>query len=215
VLGGKWNRSKKAHVFSGDPRAAIAAASEDGKVAHPNEHDFFPTPRALAEVACHRLGYQPGHRLLEPSVGEADLVAPLLDWHGKPRMGDWVVYEKDSRRFAGLARRGLLDGYLIPRDFLAAVPPTEILFDRIIMNPSFHRGADTAHIGHALDFLAPGGRLVAIVPGSFRERADKKTRLVRERLTAWGVSIEDLPEGSFKSAGTNVSTSLLTAIRPR
>lgn len=213
ALGGKWNRGKKAHVFDGDPRTAIAAAAEDGKVAHPNEHDFFPTPRATAEIACHRLGYVPGMRLLEPEVGEGDLLAPLLDWHGRPLAGDWVMYEKDPRRMAGLVRRGL--GGVRMGDFMASLPAEDAPFDRILMNPPFHRGADAAHIGHALDFLAPGGRLVAIASGAFSGRATKATKVVRDRIEAWGGQIDSLPEGSFKEAGTSVATVLVTVDRPR
>lgn len=218
ALGGKWNRSKGAHVFPGDPREAIAAASQDGKVAHPNQHDFFPTSREVAEIACHRLAAARGHRVLEPSVGEGDLLAPLLDRIGKPRPGDLVLFEKDPRRFPALARKGLSveHGYLVPCDFLEQAPPTEILFDRILMNPPFERGSDAKHIAHALGFLAPGGRLVSIASAALMTRADKTTKAMKARIAAWGnqFSVTDLPDGSFKHAGTSVATVMLTVDRP-
>lgn len=187
--------------------AAIEAATESEKVAHSNEHDFFRTGRTLAETACHRLGYKPGHRLLEPSVGEADLIAPLLDWHGRPALGDLVLYEKDPRRFPALTRKGL-EKYLVAADFLEANPTG--LFDRVVMNPPFHRGADTKHIARALDFLAPGGRLVAIASAGLKSRSDKETSYLRDQIIdGWGGSIEALPAGSFRESGTDVNTVLV------
>ena len=100
-------------------------------------------------------------------------------------------------------------------DFMASLPAEDAPFDRILMNPPFHRGADAAHIGHALDFLAPGGRLVAIASGAFSGRATKATKVVRDRIEAWGGQIDSLPEGSFKEAGTSVATVLITVDRPR
>ena len=41
---------------------------------------------------------------------------------------------------------------------------TEKAPDRIVMNPPFSEGRWQAHLEHALDMLAPAGRLVAILP---------------------------------------------------
>jgi len=214
ALGGKWNKGKKAHVFESDPRAAIGKAKDEGKVAHPNQHDFFRTQRPIAELACRRLSAERGHRILEPSVGEGDLIAPILERLGKP-VGDLVVYEKDERRFAGLAKRGLTvaAGFLIPRDFLEAAPPTEILFDRVLMNPPFEKKSDVRHIMHALKFLAPGGRLVAIASAGLNFRTDKATKALRDLILEDG-TIEDLPDGSFEQSGTNVATVLVVYDKP-
>src|SRR3546814_16038496 len=48
-------------------------------------------------------------------------------------------------------------------DFLALTPDLIGSFDRIIMNPPFDRGRDIDHVNHAIEFLAPGGILVAIM----------------------------------------------------
>lgn len=214
AIGGKWNRSKKGHVFDGDPRAAIERATNDGKVAHPNQHDFFPTSRAVAEMACHRLGMGDGwKRTLEPSAGDGALFAPLVDWLGKPDASALMLVEMDPRRIVDLTVRGY-DAHLMAADFLGMRPDKYRPFDRVLMNPPFHRGLDTKHIAHALDFLAPGGRLVAIASGALPSRGDKATRSLRERIEAWGGAIEDLPEGSFKEAGTNVATVMVVVDRP-
>lgn len=214
ALGGKWNRGKKGHVFDGDPRAAIEAATVSGEVAHPNPDDFFPTPPEVAMLACQRLGADRGHRILEPSAGEGDLIAPLLEWFGKSIIGDLVLYEKDPKRCGKLGAKGL-GTCLFEADFLAASPLSHVRADRILMNPPFHNGADSKHIAHALDFLVPGGRLVAIASAGIKSRADKATKALRDKLATWGASFEDLPAGAFKKAGTNVTTVLITVTRPR
>lgn len=214
ALGGTWNRGKRAHVFEGDPRAAIAAAAEEGKVAHPNQDDFFPTPIEVALLACQRLNVGDRWlRTLEPSAGEGDLIAPLVGWLGMPSWDQLRLIEKDQRRAAVLRAKGF-EANVMEQDFLTT-HAVGIPSDRILMNPPFHNGADAVHIGHALDFLAPGGRLVAIASAGFKGRATKATKAVRDRLMAWGALIEDLPEGSFKQAGTSVATVLVTVDRPR
>lgn len=215
ALGGKWDRKRKGHLFEGDPRAAIAAASEDGTVAHPNPDDFFPTPRDVATLACARLGMGGAwKRTLEPSAGEGDLIAPLVELLGRPqRVGDLQLFEKDPKREVTLRAKGITTA-CVRDDFLSVDPEKWEPFERIVMNPPFHRGADTAHVAHALDFLAPGGRLVAVVSGAFNSRSTKASASLLDRLGAWGAIFEDLPAGSFKATGTSVATKLLIVDRP-
>ena len=77
-------------------------------------------------------------------------------------------------------------------------------FDRVVMNPPFQNGADIKHIQHALTFLKPGGRLVALCANGPRQRETLKP--LAENSGGWW---EDLPAGSFKEQGTNVNTALL------
>lgn len=217
AIGGRWDRKRKGHVFDGDPRAAIAAASETGQVAHPNPDDFFPTPAEIAEIACAKLGAERHHRVLEPSAGRGDLFAPLISRFGKawPVRGSSLhLFEKDPKRCAELRAKGAGD-VLEQGDFLTMSAIALGLFDRVLMNPPFHRGADAAHVAHALDFLKPGGRLVAIVSGGFNSRNTRVSAALLDRLSSWGATFEDLPEGSFKEAGTSVATKLLVVDRPR
>lgn len=76
------------------------------------------------------------------------------------------------------------------------------VFDRIIMNPPFERGADIKHILHAREMLKAGGRLVAICADGTRQA---------ETLKPLADTWEELPEGTF--AGTGVRTVLLTISR--
>ena len=77
-------------------------------------------------------------------------------------------------------------------------------FDRVVMNPPFINGADIKHIKHALTFLKPGGRLVAICANGSRQREILKP--LAEDSGGWW---EDLPAGTFAEQGTGVNTALL------
>jgi 16S rRNA G1207 methylase RsmC len=74
------------------------------------------------------------------------------------------------------------------------------------MNPPFSKGQDIQHVTHALGFLKPGGRLVAIMGAGVTFRQDKRATEFRELVQAMGGTIARLPEGSFKSSGTMVNT---------
>jgi protein-L-isoaspartate O-methyltransferase len=78
-------------------------------------------------------------------------------------------------------------------------------FDRILMNPPFANGQDIKHITHALRYLSPGGRLVAICANGLRQN-DKLRPIVDARGGIW----EELPPDTFIGAGTGVRTVLLT-----
>lgn len=81
----------------------------------------------------------------------------------------------------------------------------ESLFDRVIMNPPFENGSDIKHIRHALSFLKPGGRLVAICAAGPRQR-----EAFQSEAEEW----IDLPAGSFKSQGTDVNTAVVVFQKP-
>lgn len=73
-------------------------------------------------------------------------------------------------------------------------------FDRIVMNPPFENGSDIKHIRHALTFLKPGGRLVALcAAGSRQEEAFQDGASVFMRL----------PPGAFADQGTNVNVAIV------
>jgi 16S rRNA G1207 methylase RsmC len=74
-------------------------------------------------------------------------------------------------------------------------------FDVVLMNPPFANAVDIKHILHAVKFLKPNGRLVAICGGGSRQ-----AEALQPLCDTW----ELLPAGTFKEAGTNVSTVLLS-----
>lgn len=101
----------------------------------------------------------------------------------------------------------MTDARTIPQSVLAVLSacmtfPTS-KFDRVVMNPPFSRGQDVEHVRHALSLLAPGGLLVSVMSNGVTFRQDRRYADFRRDFSP---EITPLPEGSFKTSGTNVST---------
>jgi 16S rRNA G1207 methylase RsmC len=148
---------------------------------------------------------QAGHRVLEPSAGTGNLIIAIkeLGFNGNIHL-DAIEINYD------LCKK--LRGYGIEvdqQDFLEVekpyCPDAPDGWDRIVMNPPFVNGADIKHIQHAQTLLKPGGRLVALCANGPRQRA-----ALQPIADIW----EDLPAGSFKEQGTNVSVALLVINAP-
>lgn len=78
------------------------------------------------------------------------------------------------------------------------------LFDRVVMNPPFHHGADIAHMERATARSRSGGRLVAICANGPLQ-LNRLMLLTARYDGCW----QDLPAKSFKHAGTMGNTALL------
>lgn len=116
---------------------------------------------------------------------------------------------------------------VIEADFLTLDPPGTLTgrldpggYNRILMNPPFgigHHHADVEHVTWALQFLKPGGYLVAIMGIGIRQRSDKATAALRElilgRADLTG-DIEDLPDGCFRASGARFAMALITLPGP-
>src|SRR3546814_19364458 len=99
-------------------------------------------------------------------------------------------------------------------DFLALTPDLIGSFDRIIMNPPFDRGRDIDHVNHAIEFLAPGGILVAIMSAGTEFKSDAKAAAFHAKIERYRARFRDLDPGSFASVGTMVNTVVLTLRKP-
>jgi protein-L-isoaspartate O-methyltransferase len=155
--------------------------------------DLFPTPPELAARMVEALGLEAGDSVLEPSAGTGNLLRAL----GK-HVGLITAVEIDGALHTDLAHR-FPDVRCFGANFLYLTTQNLGWYDAIIMNPPFSGGADIAHIIHALGFLRPGGRLVALCAAGPHQVKQLK------HLGRW----EALPQGSFKSAGTNVNVAML------
>jgi len=204
ALGGKWNRSAKAHVFEGDAATRIDEAIIQGEVATHKDIGFFPTPPSLARQLIADLKIDPGMTFLEPSAGTGRIVDAALAAGAKV-----TVIERDATM-----RKALIANYanvsVAPYDdFLDCVVPQFALFDRVGMNPAFlkcGKGDHLDHVRRAFEALKAGGQLKSIMPVSIEFRQDRRHREFREWVLDLGGEIERLPDGSFRESGTNVNT---------
>lgn len=206
AAGGKWNRKAQAHLFEGDAAAAIEPIILTGEIVSVRQElQQFYTPADLAARVIAEARLIPGLRVLEPSAGRGALAAPAF-------LAGCLVHcvdldDRNVHLLASIAFEQVVHG-----DFLKS-EPTEGVYDRVVMNPPFTRGQDIAHVEHAMRFLKPGGRLVAIMSGGILFRAGRQAAF-RQRIMDLGGTIAALPADSFKASGTNVATCLVTLDMP-
>jgi hypothetical protein len=199
AAGGKWDRKAKAHVFASDAEDRIDQIIVSGEVDLPkDEYEFFPTPHHVADTMHNIAGVTTYMHVLEPSAGRGALVHRLED-----------VYVHCIEKMPANAKYLREEGYQVEEaDFMNVTARQD--FDRVLMNPPFSKGQDVKHVTHALRFLKPGGRLVAIMGAGVTFRQDKRTTEFRDLVKGMGGTIEPLPEGSFKASGTMVNTVIVT-----
>jgi len=166
---------------------------------------LFPTPPELARRVVEVANIEPGQCVLEPSAGTGTLCRAVIEAVDT----EVLAYEVNSNLVSQLSRtfpsykvKAVCADFLKVTDFQGQYP-------RIIMNPPFADSQDIAHVRHAFTFLAPGGRLVAIMGEGAFFRQDRKATEFREWLESVGGTSERLPEGSFSTSGTNVNCRLV------
>ena len=135
--------------------------------------------------------------VLEPSAGEGAIVGALV-----VRGCAVDCVELNTTRAATLKDWGART--VQAADFLA-VPPRPV-YDRVIMNPPFTRGADAKHVLHALRFVKPGGVLVSVMGHGATYRDTRDYARIRTMADQPGGQIIPLPAGSFRDAGTEIAT---------
>jgi protein-L-isoaspartate O-methyltransferase len=159
---------------------------------------LFPTPADLAARMASLAELSAGYRVLEPSAGTGVLLAAVR----ADEPGAILTAVEIDYRLSDRLRRDYDD--VRQADFLACGEELG-RFDAVLMNPPFAEGIDITHIRHAFGMLKPGGVLVAICANGPRQN-DQLRPLVEQTGGEW----EDLPDGTFKNAGTSVRTALIT-----
>jgi hypothetical protein len=200
LLGGKWNRSLCAHVFEGACAERVDEAVIAGEVTDFKKlYQFYETPPELARRMVAMAGVHEGRRVLEPSAGRGAILKALPQNVGR------VAVELNGAMVDLLA----LAQWVHYGDFLQCNGELDT-FDRIIANPPFRNGQDVDHVRHMFDLLKSGGILVTVMSPAWQYRADAKYAGFRSWLEQLDHDVEDLPEGTFKTSGTNVRALLVT-----
>lgn len=156
-----------------------------------SSYQLYQTPEELADRLAGM--FPKWGRTLEPSAGLGRLYRAIR----KQTNTEVVLVEQSAECCAELYREteGDENARLIQGDFLAQ--ESLGLFDSICANPPF--ADDRRHIFRMMELLAPKGRLVAICANGPRQHAKLKPL-----ASQW----IELPEGSFKSEGTNVAAAI-------
>lgn len=208
--GGKWNKSSKSHLFTDDPRKALADVLETGKSeSHQQVTQAFYTPPDLADEMIDMANVFSSMKVLEPSAGRGAIADKL-----KLITDEVYCVETDPRSVQVLRMAG---HQVYPGCFEKQYEPMEHhgieAFDRIIMNPPFTKTQAERHIIRAFDLLKPGGSLVAIAPSGVRHKTHKDTMRLRGLISDYGF-MRDLPEKTFTQSGTNVNTVIIVIKKP-
>lgn len=178
-------------AFDYDASEVIGELLVLGAIPDRQSYQYYPTPRWLAEqmVELAEIGEQ--DRCLEPSAGQG-AIAGLMP------AGRTVCVEASPLHCRVLTSRGL---DVCQADFLRWGETRQ--FDVICMNPPFSEGRAKAHLEHAAKLLAPGGRLVAVLPASLAGK---------NLLPGLSTSYSSVYDGAFCHA--SVSVVVLTARKP-
>lgn len=200
LLGGKWNKKAKAHIFPDEAQELIEAALLTGEVTDAKKgFQFFPTPTALALELVGLAEIQEGNTILEPSAGRGNIADVIRE--GFPN-NPLSLVELWIDNVVTLEQKG----YKVEHgDFLLYTGK----HDRIIANPPFNKQQDIAHVDHMLDCLNPGGVLVTVMSPGITFRTDKRTEALRNRIKQLEHTITEAPDGAFAESGTNVRTIIL------
>ncbi len=201
LMGGKWNRKAKGHVFETDPMPIIRMALETGEVEDAKKmYQFYPTPHNIAVRMCELACLDENSVVLEPSCGDGAIAD--------------VIWQYNPKSLHGIELNAAMNATLLSKpyttqcgiDFLTV---NNRGWNRIIMNPPFTKGQDIKHVLHAFDLLEPGGILVAIIGAAGMFHTDKTSVAFRDFLSNNNATIEQLPAGTFKQSGTMVETYLI------
>lgn len=183
--------------FDYDPMPVIDQIVASGCIPDNKVHQFYPTRPNVAELAINLAQIGPEHRVLEPSAG----LGGIADFLPKERT---LCIEVSRLRCQVLEAKG---HRVVCANFLAWAIENRLAgqsFDRIVMNPPFDQGQWRAHLEAAADLLAPGGRLVAILPTG----AQRFEKLLPPGFVC---TFDQTLEGAF--AGTSQAVVLLLAVR--
>jgi hypothetical protein len=185
--GGRWR-------FNFRPQEILRSIIVSGCLPDTVSHQYYATGENLARVCAELAQVGEADEVLEPSAGQGGLARFL------PQERTTCV-ELSALHVAILKAKGY---HAIEADFLAWAASTSRRWPRVVMNPPFSEGRAVAHLEAAGSLLAPGGRLVAILPASLRGRDD----LLPGMAHSWSAVYEN------EFPGTSARVSVLVAEAP-
>lgn len=144
--------------FDYDPSSVIDEIVCSGCIPDQKAHQFYPTPVGLAKLVSDFADAGDLDRILEPSAGTGG----LADFLPKKNL---TCIEISQLNCTVLESKGY--PAVVCADFLSVAP---CLYERVVMNPPFSEGRWLAHLSKGLEMVAKGGRLVAILPSSAKNK---------------------------------------------
>ena len=176
--------------FEYRPNEVIAETIRTGLLPDQKSHQYYPTPPQLAATVVALAEIGDLDECLEPSAGTGG-IADLLP------QSRTTCLDISPLHCKVLTAKGFST---VCADFLAWEPGRR--WSRIVMNPPFSDGRALAHLEKAASLLSDTGRLVAILPASYKGKT-----LVPGFEHQWGKT----HQGEF--SGTSISVIALVLTR--
>lgn len=171
---------------------------------------FFPTPPSVIEIMLEQAGDLRGKCILEPSCGKGDLIQAALK-AGAAKVKAFEIVPKLADYCSKFVIPEQGQALTIENaDFLESPSwPADV----VLMNPPFERDAAPKHVQHALKSLKDGGRLVAVMPGNWAQKATGELLINEIERAGYEMLDIEIESGSFAGAEafrqTGVNTTLL------
>ncbi|MDT4823597.1 hypothetical protein FQZ97_568280 [compost metagenome] len=191
VAGGR-NKNLSYWQFDYYPNEIVQEVALAGHLPDGKSHQFYPTPRELAEQLVDWLDVQPNDSILEPEAGQGG-IADLL-----PR-DQTLCVEISPMHCQILSEKG---HNVVQGDFLAWNPGMP--FSCIAMNPPFSEGRWQEHLRHAASLVSTNGRIGAVLPLTARSQAI-------DLLPGFELEFSSPIDNAF--TGTSISVLLLKAVK--
>lgn len=206
LLGGKWNKKEKAHLFASEEvlTSKLENVLLTEETENPKDFGFFPTPKNIVLQLLELADLKPNMLVLEPSAGNGAIAKEIATTNKV----DCIEILEDN--ISKLNTENIYNSVL-QKDFLTCEPNP--VYDRVIMNPPFSKQADIDHIYHAFKYLKPNGKLISIMSSSVLFRTNKKTTEFNDFVSMNNGEIIPLPEKSFVDSGTNVNTVIVCLMK--
>lgn len=202
MMGGKWNRKLQGHVFLEDPTDLFETVIVTGEITDKKKlFQFYETPLEVVDRMIELADLEAGMTILEPSAGKGAIIKRL------PKSCKVIAVELNKEMADKIATMKNVSS-VEQNDFLKC-NKNFTRVNRVIMNPPFTRQQDIDHVIHAFNMLKNDGKLVSVMSMSFTFSSTKKAQAFRDFMQSNDSGYEVLSEGSFKTSGTMIRTTLV------
>lgn len=146
-------------TFDYDTYEVIDEIITSGCIPDQKSHQYYPTPKSVAEEVMITADIQAGDKCLEPSAGQGG----LADFMPKEQT---LCIEISKLHCQILEAKGhkVIEADFLKHDF------GKQRFDKIVMNPPYSEGRWQSHIEHAVNLLKPKGSIIAVLPASAKNK---------------------------------------------
>ena len=197
LLGGKWNRKTKSHIFNKNIENLIDNAILSSEITDiMKELQYFYTPDNIVSQLINLADIKETDVLLEPSAGKG---AIAIELNKLCKTDVCEIYPE----FRDILKEQNIN--IVADDFLEYNPSFK--YDKIVANPPFTRQQDITHVNHMLDICK--GRVISVMSASVLFRDNKKTVEFRNRINDLNGEFIELDNGVFKESGTMVKTCIV------